>query len=134
MRDNFGAALALSADGATLATNSRGEASAASGAFHPGDPGYAVAIANNAAPNAGAAYPYRRSAAGRWALDSYVKAANTDTGPDQKFACTLALSADGAALAVGAPVAGSDAANAEGVFAPARRATRRRWRRTSTLV
>ena len=116
--DRFGEALALSADGAALAVGARTEDSTASGAFHPGDPGYAVAIANNAADGAGAAYVYQRSSTGVWAVEAYLKAPNS--GEDDQFGFALALSADGATLAVGA---GAEDSAADGASTPATPAT-----------
>jgi hypothetical protein len=87
----FGAALALSADGTTLAVGARLEASAATGIG--GDP------TSVAADGAGAVYVFRRGAMG-WAQEAYVKASNTDA--NDRFGGALALSADGATLAVGA--------------------------------
>jgi len=90
--DAFGAAVALSADGATLAVGSVFESSSATGL--DGD------SARDDASSAGAAYLYRY-ALGAWAPLSYVKAANTRAF--QSFGYDVALSADGAALAIGAP-------------------------------
>ena len=117
LEDRFGGALALSADGATLAVGAPEEDSSATSVFEPNDPFW------RAAPNSedsGAAYVYRR-AAGRWALDAFVKAWNSE--PEDRFGSALALSSDGALLAVGSP--GEDSA-AAGVFFPADP----RWRTT----
>ncbi|HSK04408.1 MAG TPA: integrin [Kofleriaceae bacterium] len=89
--DAFGASVALSADGATLAVGAYGEDSAATGIG--GDEG------DQAAPGAGAAYVFARSG-GAWTQQAYVKASNTGAG--DSFGVALALSADGATLAVGA--------------------------------
>jgi hypothetical protein len=88
--DLFGYRVALSADGTTLAVGARSEASAATGI--DGDQ------ADNAAPGAGAVYVLARSGA-TWTQQSYVKASNTETG--DQFGWSVALSGDGAALAVG---------------------------------
>src|ERR1041384_4603400 len=90
--DLFGAAVALSADGGTLAVGALGEASAATGIA--GDQ------ANNAAPDAGAAYVFVRSGTS-WVQQAYVKASNAGEG--DFFGVSLSLSADGNTLAVGAP-------------------------------
>jgi trimeric autotransporter adhesin len=90
-QDLFGRALALSADGAVLAVGAPGEASNATGIN--GNSG------NDASPNAGAAYVFVRSGTD-WAQQAYVKADNTDA--DDGFGAAIALSADGATLAVGA--------------------------------
>ena len=108
--DRFGAALSLSFAGDTLAVGARFKDSSATGAFHPGDPGYAAVLADTGGVDAGAAYVYRRSAAGRWAVEAYVKAPNSDAG--DFFGAALALSEDGAALAVGAPQEDSSATRA----------------------
>lgn len=84
-------ALALSGDGETLAVGAYGESSAASGI--DGDQ------ANNNAYDAGAVYLYSRSG-GLWAQQTYVKASNPDS--QDRFGNSLAISADGNILAVGA--------------------------------
>jgi hypothetical protein len=89
--DRFGSAVALSSDGATLAVGAPYEASAATGVGGDG--------ASNGARSSGAAYVFR-SAAGAWAQEAYVKA--FDTAPDDLFGWSVALSGDGATLAVGA--------------------------------
>ncbi|MNQ35041.1 hypothetical protein D3C85_485150 [compost metagenome] len=89
---HFGNSVALSADGATLAVGADSESSGATGV--DGDQ------LNNSAPYAGAVYLYTRSN-GTWVQQAYVKASNTDAG--DHFGLSLALSADGATLAVGAP-------------------------------
>ena len=99
--DQFGRALALSADGATLAVGARWEDSAATGAFAPGDPGWHAALSSNRFHNSGGAYVYRRSATGRWTVETFIKA--PVAGAEGFFGSALALSADGATLAVGAP-------------------------------
>ena len=99
--DNFGSALALSADGSTLAVGAPDEGSAAAGAFAPSDAGHQAALESDGAIASGAAYVHRRSAGGRWALEAFVKAPAAGAG--DAFGSALALSADGSALAVGAP-------------------------------
>jgi hypothetical protein len=89
--DLFGLAVTLSADGAALAVGAQGEASAATGVY--GDQ------TSNAALNSGAVYVFSR-APGGWAQEAYVKASNT--GASDNFGWSVALSADGDALAVGA--------------------------------
>jgi hypothetical protein len=90
--DYFGYALALSADGVTLAVGARGEDSSAR--TIGGDQ------TNNAAMNAGAVYVFRRSGTGTWSQEAYVKASNADAG--DRFGEMVAISADGTTLAVGA--------------------------------
>ena len=112
--DLFGGALALSADGSVLAVGAPGEDSGYSGVFAPGDPGYHTALnQNNVNPltgigcsgtegcQNGAAYVYRRSAYGHWAIEAFIKAPVYDTFG--RFGFALALSRDGSVLAVGAP-------------------------------
>jgi cysteine-rich repeat protein len=88
---NFGLAVALSSDGATLAVGAAGEAGAATGI--DGDQ------TNTDATNAGAAYVFTRSGT-TWTQQAYVKASNTDH--EDRFGHSVALSADGNTLAVGA--------------------------------
>src|SRR5262249_14625795 len=57
------------------------------------------------APGAGAVYVFVRSA-GVWTQTAYVKARNTDAG--DAFGTSVALSADGTILAVGATAEASD--------------------------
>lgn len=89
--DIFGVAMALSADGATLAVGAYGEDSSAVGVG--GDQ-----LANGAI-DAGAAYVFTRTG-GVWTQRAYVKASNTGAG--DRFGGAVALSPDGLTLAVGA--------------------------------
>ena len=129
--DGFGASVALSADGATLAVGAALEDSASTGTFVPNDEpdsDYQLALASNGALASGAAYVYRRSSAGQWAIEAFVKAPRADGGASvsnigDAFTAShtnaprrgIALSADGATLAVGAP--GEDSAST-GTFFP----------------
>jgi len=88
----FGHCVALSADGATLAIGSPGEAGAAIGI--DGDQ------TDNTAANAGASYLFTRVGA-TWSQRAYVKASNTSAG--DAFGFSIAVSADGSTLGVGAP-------------------------------
>ncbi|MBK7534002.1 MAG: integrin [Myxococcales bacterium] len=101
--DFFGRAIALSADGSTLAVGAPGEASAATGIG--GDE------AGNGARNAGAVYVFTRSGSS-WTQQAYLKASNAGIG--DRFGDSLAISADGATLAVGAPNESSDAVGVNG--------------------
>ncbi|HHI93529.1 MAG TPA: integrin [Gammaproteobacteria bacterium] len=85
--DSFGSAVALSADGNTLAVGATDEDGDGSDA---GD---------NSALNAGAVYLYTRSG-DSWSQQAYLKAADATNG--DRFGGSVALSADGATLAVGA--------------------------------
>jgi len=96
-RDNFGSSLSVSSDGNTLAVGAPFEDSDLTGVIAG-----AVddATAGNTFLDSGAVYVYSRTA-GAWAQQAYVKASNT--GADDMFGISVALSADGTALAVGAP-------------------------------
>ncbi|HEY1557261.1 MAG TPA: hypothetical protein VGF94_20635 [Kofleriaceae bacterium] len=101
--DIFGEAVALSADGNTLAVGAPLESSASAGI--DGDQG------DNSASQAGAVYVFTRSGK-TWSQQAYVKASN----PDQfdQFGWGVTLSADGNVLAVGARGEASDAAGLGG--------------------
>jgi trimeric autotransporter adhesin len=101
--DVFGTAVALSAGGDVLAVGAPLEDSSATGVG--GDE------ANDASVNAGAVYVFGRDA-GAWAQQAYVKASNTDAGDD--FGRSVALSAGGDVLAVGAPGEASGATGVNG--------------------
>lgn len=103
INDAFGGAVALSADGSTLAVGARQELSNATGI--DGDP------TDTSATNAGAVYVFAVVAA-VWTQQAYVKASNTDA-MDQ-FGSAVALSADGATLAVGARGESSNATGIDG--------------------
>ncbi len=94
--DQFGISVALNSDGSTLAVGATGEDSALPGVT----PGIvSEGTAGNAAPGAGAVYIFTLSA-GTWSQQAYVKASNT--GADDQFGISVALSSDGSTLAVGA--------------------------------
>ena len=101
--DEFGTSVALSADGNTLAVGAIYEDSNATGIDAPGGQ------TNNSASESGAVYVFTRSGAS-WTQQAYVKASNT--GADDYFGWSVALSADGNTLAVGAI---GEASNATGV-------------------
>ncbi|MBI3775479.1 MAG: hypothetical protein HY273_07995 [Gammaproteobacteria bacterium] len=88
--DSFGTSIALSADGNTLAVGADQEDSGSTGVN---------SIPNLLAPAAGAVYVYARSG-DIWLERDYVKASNTET--NEHFGASIALSADGNTLAVGA--------------------------------
>jgi len=100
---NFGRVIALSSDGATLAVGAEGEASAATGI--DGDQ------RNTGATTSGAVYVFVRSGA-TWSQQAYVKASNTDH--EDRFGHSVALSGDGATLAVGARDEQSPATGVDG--------------------
>ncbi len=101
--DLFGSAVALSADGNTLAVGA------------PGEDSNAVGIDGNqlddSASAAGAAYVFARSS-GLWSQQAYLKASNTGAG--DQFGSALALSSDGQTLAVGAYLEDSNATHVAG--------------------
>ena len=99
--DWFGYSVALSADGSTLAVGAYGEASATTGINGN--------QADNSAPEAGAVYVYTRSGS-TWGQQAYIKASNTNA--NDWFGQSVALSADGSTLAVGA---WSEASSATGI-------------------
>lgn len=90
--DAFGTAVAISADGRTLAISAPGEDSDARGI--DGDE------FNNNAINSGAVYLYYNSG-NRWVRQGYLKA--KDSQLEDRFGSSLSLSADGSVLAIGAP-------------------------------
>jgi len=96
--DGFGGSIALSVDGNTLAVGAPGEDSGATGVN--GDQ------TDNSASAAGAVYLFR-SDGQTWSQQAYIKASNTDS--EDEFGGSIALSADGNTLAVGA--AGEDSSS-----------------------
>jgi len=96
--------LALSRDGSTLAVASTEESSAASGI--DGDQ------TDDSASQAGAVYVFVRNDMNEWSQQAYVKASNP--GAEDGFGVSLALSADGSTLAVGAIGEDSNAPGIEG--------------------
>lgn len=90
--DLFGVSIALATDGYTMAIGANREGSAATGVN--GDE------ADNATADAGAVYIFSHSGS-TWQQDAYLKAANS--GPGDAFGSSLAISADGNTVAVGAP-------------------------------
>ena len=101
--DTFGRAVAVSADGSTLAVGAPFEDSAAAGIGGNG--------ADNSAGSAGAVYLYARQG-NQWAFQAYVKASNPDGGDN--FGISVSLSADGNTLAVGASGEDSSAFGSNG--------------------
>lgn len=100
--DEFGYAIALSADGNTLAVGARDEDGSGSG----------VNIAeDDAGDDCGAVYMYRRVGS-TWSFDAYIKANNTGNGDE--FGAALALSGDGTVLAVGAHLEDSSSTRVDG--------------------
>ena len=112
MSAEFGHAVALSADGNTLAVSAYWEASNATGVNGNQN--------DESIPQAGAVYVFTRTGA-TWTQQAYVKASNTGEagtadsfGDGDQFGVSLALSDDGATLAVGAISEDSRAAGING--------------------
>ena len=116
--DHFGNAVALSADGSTLAVAAFWESSGATGVNANQD--------DNAIPQAGAVYVFTRRG-GAWTQQAYIKASNTGRagegdlpgegelpGEGDQFGFSVALSGDGNILAVGAPSEDSSAGGVNG--------------------
>jgi FG-GAP repeat protein len=109
--DHFGNAVALSADGNTMAVGAVWESGAAMGVNGNQD--------DNSLPQAGAVYVFTRRGS-TWSQQAYVKASNTgrkgaadDIDGDQ-FGFSVALSGDGNTLAVGATSEDSGASGING--------------------
>lgn len=96
--DEFGTAVALSADRNTVVVGARFEDSSATGINGDGT--------SNAAADSGAVYVFVRSGA-TWVQQAYLKASNTDAG--DYFGYAVAVSSDGNTLAVGAMLERSSA-------------------------
>ncbi len=103
VHDFFGSSVALSADGTTLAVGATREDSNATGINGN--------QADNSAWGSGAVYVFTRDG-GTWSQQAYVKASNT--GSDDHFGSSVALSADGTTLAVGATWEDSNATGING--------------------
>ncbi len=98
--NQFGFAIALSADGNTLAVSAISDDSAAKGVN---------GVSKDHATNSGAVYVYTRDHDG-WKQQAYLKASNTAEGA--QFGNALSLSADGNVLAVGST---GEASSATGI-------------------
>ena len=99
--DQFGSAVALSADGKTLAVGAVNESSNVQGITAG-----STDEADDAASDSGAVYVFSNED-GIWSQQAYIKSSNADAG--DHFGYSLALSADGDTLVVGAPYEDSDA-------------------------
>ncbi len=93
--DDFGHSLALSADGNILAVGAPGEDNGMKGIITNGS----ETTDSGTETDSGAVYLFSK-AAGRWTQIAYIKASNA--GANDKFGLSVALSADGSILAVGA--------------------------------
>ena len=112
LTDYFGFAVALSADGDTMAVSAYFEAS--------GDSGVHGDQSDDTLPQAGAVYLFARDS-GRWSQQAYLKASNTQAGGFEnelsggdQFGFALALAADGNTLAVSAIDEDSGSAGIDG--------------------
>ena len=121
--DHFGSAIAMSADGSTMAVGAEGEASGSSG-VNAGE-------YDDSAPNSGAVYVFRRNGR-KWTQEEYIKAPETEAGA--KFGGgsplnghTLALSVDGNTLLVAAPSATVQGQAHAGELQLYRRDSQNRW-------
>lgn len=101
--DDFGVAVAISGDGATIAIGAGHEDSAATNVNGN--------QTSNTAMDSGAVYIFRETT-GVWSEQAYVKASNTGAGDD--FGGCLALSTDGNTLVVGAASEDSGATTIDG--------------------
>ena len=101
--DHFGFALAISGDGRTFVVGANREDSAASGVN--GDQ------SNSSMASAGAAYIYAREE-GAWTFTDYLKASNP--GAQDHFGYAVAISGDGAWLAIGASGEDSSSVGVDG--------------------
>ena len=102
--DRFGAAVAISSDGSTLAVGANRESSDAIGIDG--------AQFNNFSNESGAVYVYAHDEGGTWSQQAYLKASNNSSGDNFGFA--IGLSGDGSTLAVGAFSEDSDATGIDG--------------------
>ncbi|ENM5737678.1 FG-GAP repeat protein [Vibrio mimicus] len=94
--DNFGVSLALSGDNKTLVVGAYYEDNGAKGVISDGSEITDVSTA----VDSGAVYVFTRNNRGKWSQSSYLKASNT--GAEDNFGTSLALSEDGKTLVVGA--------------------------------
>jgi len=101
--DYFGSSISLSGDGLTLAVGATGEDSVATGIDGKQN--------SDSAYGAGAVYLFTRSNA-TWSQQAYVKASNT--GVEDYFGSSVALSSDGSTLVVGADYEYSGATGVDG--------------------
>ncbi|MGP9832004.1 hypothetical protein [Marinobacter sp. NSM] len=90
--DRFGQAVAISADGNTVAVGAPSESSSATGINGEEN--------DNTSSRSGAVYIFTHDS-GTWLQQAYIKASNADSA--DRFGTSVALSSDGNYLAVGAP-------------------------------
>ncbi|MDO9435070.1 hypothetical protein [Hydrogenophaga sp.] len=104
--DEFGGSVAISADGRTMVVGARHEASNATGINGTQN--------NDELPYAGAVYAFTRNADGSWTQRAYVKASNPGENDEFGTSVSLALSAKGITLVVGAAGESSNATGIDG--------------------
>ncbi len=107
--DAFGAAIAISADGNTLAVGAPDENNTSTGAN--AEIGHRVGSDQRTEYSNGAVYLFVRHN-GSWAQQSYIKPSHV--GRFDQFGTRVALSSDGKLLAVGVPLEDSPAAGIDG--------------------
>ncbi len=107
--DHFGTAVSLSGSGDLLAVGAEDEDSSTAGVI-AGSPDETAT--ENGAIMAGAVYVFTQDNFLNWSQESYVKASNTGAGDN--FGSSVALSADGGTLAIGAIEEGSNATGING--------------------
>jgi hypothetical protein len=108
--DSLGYAVAISADGATIAGGAADEDCTTPGVRPPGPPG--CDDDRESDTSIGAAYVFARGAGGAWTQQAFLKASNP--GKEDWFGARLALSGDGNTLAVGAQVENGSARTING--------------------
>ncbi len=116
--DDFGQAIALSADGNTLVVGAPGDDYISTGVDGDQTTLIAPAFTRYRAVGIGAAYVFTRNAAGVWRQQVYIKPSYVDTDLDfignDNFGSIVALNTDGNTLAVGVPREQSSAAGING--------------------
>ncbi|NNF67546.1 MAG: hypothetical protein HKM98_08560, partial [Gammaproteobacteria bacterium] len=100
----FGSTIAISADGRTLVVGSPGESSLGDGVNPPQEP--------NVGGRVGAAYVFTIDGFGNVSQQAFIKATNSEA--EDNFADSVALSADGNTLAVGASSEDSSVTGVDG--------------------
>ncbi|ENM5751913.1 hypothetical protein [Vibrio mimicus] len=93
--DLFGSAIALSDNGKMLVVGAYNEDNGAKGIITNGS----EAMDLGTATNSGAVYVFIKDSSGSWAQSAYIKASNT--GVDDNFGASVAVSEDGNTLTVG---------------------------------
>ncbi|TXZ09454.1 hypothetical protein FXE63_00445 [Vibrio mimicus] len=93
--DLFGSTIALSDNGKMLAVGAYNEDNGAKGIITNGS----EAMDLGTATNSGAVYVFIKDSSGSWAQSAYIKASNT--GVDDNFGASVAVSEDGNTLTVG---------------------------------